>query len=134
MIIKGYPMGDPTSTNAIATGAGALVLLALSLLLGESHVLPVRPETWSALGYLILFGTALLFVLILFVLKRWTASATSYITVLFPSSPSAPRPCWVRAAQPRPAGRRPAGDGRGLCRGYSPGQPADAGTARRAEA
>ncbi len=84
VIIKGYPMGDPTSTNAIATGAGALVLLALSLLLGESHVLPVRPETWSALGYLILFGTALLFVLILFVLKRWTASATSYITVLFP--------------------------------------------------
>ena len=45
--------------------------------------MPVRTETWIALGYLVL-SSAVLFVGFFYVIRRWTASATSYGTVLFP--------------------------------------------------
>ena len=38
----------------------------------------------TALAYLVLLGSGVLFVLILLVVRRWTASATSYLFVLFP--------------------------------------------------
>lgn len=58
--------------------------MIMSLLFNEPRPLPAQVETWLALAYLILFGSAILFILILVVLHRWTASATAYITVLFP--------------------------------------------------
>jgi drug/metabolite transporter (DMT)-like permease len=35
-------------------------------------------------GYLVLVGSITVFLLALFVLRRWTASATSYVLVLMP--------------------------------------------------
>lgn len=37
-----------------------------------------------AVGYLVTLGSVGLFMLVLEVVKRWTASATSYLFVLFP--------------------------------------------------
>lgn len=62
---------------------GAALLLVLAAIAHEPAVVPVRMETWIALGYLVL-SSAVLFVGFFFIIRRWTASASSYATVLFP--------------------------------------------------
>lgn len=84
IILKSVPRSDPFASNAVAMLAGGAVLLALSLLVGESQPLPARTSTWLAEGYLIVFGSVGLFTLFVYVLQRWTASAASYATLLFP--------------------------------------------------
>ena len=80
---KRLPEAHPIGTNAIAMPIGALVLLALSRVSGESAVLPARPDVSAAVVYLIV-STIALFVGFFFVVRRWTASATAYSTVLTP--------------------------------------------------
>jgi drug/metabolite transporter (DMT)-like permease len=84
VIVKLFPKSSPLATNAIGATTGAGLLLALSLLAGESRSLPVVQTTWAAFAYLVVAGSVLLFYLYLFVLTRWTATATSYATLLFP--------------------------------------------------
>ena len=84
VILKSVPRSDPFSTNAVAMLAGGFVLLGLSAVLGEQWLVPARQETWLAMGYLVLLGSIVLFALYLFALKRWTASAVSYVTLLMP--------------------------------------------------
>lgn len=74
----------PVVTNAVGMTAGSLLLLVLSAAAGESWVLPQASEVRWALGYLVTLGSVGLFVLVLVVVNRWTASATSYLFVLFP--------------------------------------------------
>lgn len=81
---KRYPRVHPVPTNGIAMVPGTGFLLALSLVAGETWSLPSRPEVVAAFGYLVLIGSMVLFIGFLYVLQRWTASATSYATVLFP--------------------------------------------------
>jgi drug/metabolite transporter (DMT)-like permease len=84
VILKGVPRSDPFSTNGAAMLTAAAVLLAMSLIAGESWVVPDQIVTWAAVGYLVLFGSIVLFGLYLFALRRWTASAISYTTLLMP--------------------------------------------------
>jgi drug/metabolite transporter (DMT)-like permease len=84
VVAKRFPKAHPVSMNAAAMGVGSALLLILSRIAGESWSLPVRTTTWTALAYLILLGSVGLFVLYLFILKRWTASRTAYAFVLFP--------------------------------------------------
>lgn len=84
VIIKGFPKSHPITTNAIGMAAGAVILFIASLLWQEPHPLPTLPSTRFALAYLILIGSCVVFILALYVLKRWTASATSYVFVLLP--------------------------------------------------
>lgn len=74
----------PAMTNAIGMVVGTVLLLALSAATGERWALPQETEVIVALGYLVTFGSAGLFVLVLLIVRRWTASATSYMFVLFP--------------------------------------------------
>lgn len=80
---KRLPRGHPVSTNAVAMAPGAALLLALAAIAREPAVTPARIETWVALGYLVV-SSAVLFVGFFFIIRRWTASASSYATVLFP--------------------------------------------------
>jgi drug/metabolite transporter (DMT)-like permease len=84
IILKGVPRSDPFSTNAVAMLTGGLLLLAASSLAGETQPIPVKGQTWLALGYLVVVGSVVLFSLFVFTLQRWTASAVSYATLLFP--------------------------------------------------
>ncbi len=84
VILKWIPRSDPFATNAVAMLAGAGILLPLSVLSAETWAIPSQPVTWAALGYLIVFGSIVLFGLYLFALRRWTASAVSYVTLLMP--------------------------------------------------
>ena len=84
ILIKWLAPTDPVATNLVAMAFGAVVLLALSVVAGEPRAVPVQGATWAALGYLVIVGTVGVFLLFLFVLQRWQASAVAYEFVLAP--------------------------------------------------
>jgi drug/metabolite transporter (DMT)-like permease len=84
IVIKVFPPAPILITNAIAVTTGAAMLLAGSFLAGETRALPKLPLTWAAVSYLAVFGTVIVFYLALYVNQRLSASATSYMLVLFP--------------------------------------------------
>lgn len=83
VLIKAFPRTHPVATQAIGTAVGVPFLLLVSLALGERWALPQLASTWLALAYLV--GSACVgFVILTYVILRWTASATSYGAVLGP--------------------------------------------------
>ena len=84
IVFKLFPPSHPVATNAVALTAGAPILIVLSLLAGEQWSLPTTLNTWAAFAYLALVGSVGVFSLYLYVLSRWTASATSYSFLLIP--------------------------------------------------
>ena len=83
IVVKYYPKSHPVSTNVIGMSVGAILLLTVSFLTGEARGLPSLPATWLALGWLV-FSSIVGFVLIVWLLSRWTATATSYVGVCTP--------------------------------------------------
>ncbi len=81
---KRVSANHPAVTNAVGMAVGAVLLLTLSATVGEPWAVPRQPESAWAVLYLVTFGSVGLFVLLLLVVRRWTASATSYMFVLFP--------------------------------------------------
>lgn len=75
---KAFPDVHPVNMNAIGMGAGTVLLALSSLALGERWAFPREVETLLAMGWLVLLGSVGLFQLFLYVMKRWTASATVY--------------------------------------------------------
>lgn len=84
VLVKGFPKADPITTNAVGMAAGALALLVVSPLVGEPWLLPATGEVWGAMVWLAAPGSVGLFVLFLYVVKRWTASASVYALTLMP--------------------------------------------------
>jgi len=84
VVAKLVPKTPPIATIAVAMSVGALMLFLTSLLAGEQWVLPSTMGVWLAVGYLVLGVSVSMFLLYLYILGRWTASATSYAFVLFP--------------------------------------------------
>jgi len=85
IIFKIYSVNsDPVTLNALSLFAGALFLGIASLFAHETWNLPSTSAGWSALAYLIIFGSVLMFYLFVYVLTRWTASAASYSILFFP--------------------------------------------------
>ena len=84
VVYKLFPRSEPPMVNALAMSTGALLLVFFSLATGETWALPQTPTTWAAFAYLTVLGSVVLFYLQLFVLNRWTATATSYAFLLFP--------------------------------------------------
>lgn len=82
--VKWFPQSHPAALNAVGMATGTLILLVLSAVAGERWALPTLPDTWIALVFLILVGSVGVFALFVFVVRRWTASATSYQFVLYP--------------------------------------------------
>lgn len=84
VVVKHFPRSHPLANNAVAMGIGTLMLLGVSLAAGESFALPSQLDTIAAVGYLVAMGSVALFMLFLYVIERWTASATSYTLLLMP--------------------------------------------------
>jgi len=74
----------PAAVNALGMGIGAAVLLTTSLLAGETWRLPTQPAAVWAVVYLVTFGSMGLFGLSLLLIRRWSASASSYVLVVVP--------------------------------------------------
>lgn len=84
VVVKRFPRSDPLAMNAVAMLVGAALLSLLSLATGEAWTLPRTNEARLAVTYLVLVGSVVMFFLFLYVIARWSASATSYQTVLSP--------------------------------------------------
>lgn len=84
VVIKRFPKVNPAVENGLAMAVGTALLIVLSLLAGETWVLPSQAETIAALGYLVLAGSIVVFGLFIYILSRWSASAASYQFVLTP--------------------------------------------------
>ena len=84
IVAKMISSNHPAVSNAVSLATGAATLLAFSAMNGEQWALPAQPEVAWALAYLVTAGSVGLFALVLLVARRWTASATSYMFVLFP--------------------------------------------------
>jgi drug/metabolite transporter (DMT)-like permease len=83
IVVKYFPKSHPIATNTVGMGTAAITLLIASLIAGESFRLPVLLSTWLALGWLVT-SSIVGFVLMVWILSRWSATATSYIGVLTP--------------------------------------------------
>ena len=83
IVLKLLTSAHPVVTNAIGMTVGAVLLLLLSLFARESWSTPTSTSVWAALGYLIV-ASPVLFMLIVYVIGRWTATGASYQFVLFP--------------------------------------------------
>lgn len=81
---KSISANHPAVTNAIALACGAVSLLGLSMVTGENWAVPQDTTVRWSLAYLVVLGSAGLFAVLMLVVRRWTASATSYMFVLFP--------------------------------------------------
>jgi drug/metabolite transporter (DMT)-like permease len=73
----------PVVINVVGMTAGAAALLVAAAVAGERFALPEAGKTQVAVVYLVA-ATVGLFLCVLVVVQRWTASATSYIFVSMP--------------------------------------------------
>ncbi len=83
IVLKLLVSAHPVVTNAIGMSVGAVLLLVLSSIVGESWKAPESPSVWAAVVYLTI-ASPFLFMLIVYVIRRWTATGASYQFVLFP--------------------------------------------------
>jgi len=84
VLVRHFPPVHPVTLNAVGMATGALVLISLSLLFGESIVLPEQAETWIALAYTVAIGSGVVFVLYVVVIRLWSASRAAYGFVVTP--------------------------------------------------
>jgi drug/metabolite transporter (DMT)-like permease len=84
VLVRRFPAVHPVTMNAVGMTTGAALLLVGSVLAGEPRLLPQRTTTWAAVGYLVVVGSVVVFVLYLVVLRYWAASRAAYGFVLIP--------------------------------------------------
>lgn len=84
IVVRRFPPVHPVVLNAIGMAVAALILVGGAAVARESIALPDRGATWAALGYLVIVGSAVVFVLYLVVLRYWAASRAAYTFVLIP--------------------------------------------------
>jgi drug/metabolite transporter (DMT)-like permease len=89
IVVKTFPRVHPVLENGIGMAVGGALLLILSLALSEPRAFPADPWVQISFVYLVLVGSIGVFLLYLFVLARWTASASSYIMLLAPLAAAA---------------------------------------------
>jgi len=84
VLVRRFPPVHPVVMNAVGMAAGAVVLVAGAAITGEKIMLPHRPATWIALGYVVGLGSVVVFLLYVFLLHNWTASRAAYVMVVIP--------------------------------------------------
>jgi drug/metabolite transporter (DMT)-like permease len=84
VVVRRFPAVHPITMNAVGMATAAALLVAGSLLAGESIALPQRAATWAALAYLVAVGSIVVFVLYVVVLRHWSASRAAYTFVVVP--------------------------------------------------
>jgi drug/metabolite transporter (DMT)-like permease len=84
LMLKRGPRQPAIGANAVAAGVGFLVTLPISFLLGEAHPVPAAFDEWFPIAYLTLAGSVGAYVMLVWLLNRWTATATSFITLVIP--------------------------------------------------
>lgn len=75
----------PAALNGPAMIVGAAALLAASLVAGDGFALPRDAATWWAVTYLALAGSVLTFFVYFTLLKTWSVTSLSFISVFTPA-------------------------------------------------
>lgn len=83
IVVKRTRRMHPVAMNAVGMPAGTLLLVVATWWVGDAPVLPTTTVTWMAVAYLV-FTSVVGFLLMVWILGRWTASAASYSVVLMP--------------------------------------------------
>jgi drug/metabolite transporter (DMT)-like permease len=84
VLVRRFPSLHPVAMNAVGMTAGGALLVVESMVAGDPLVLPQRAATWAAVGYLVVVGSVVVFVLYIVVLRYWSASRAAYTFVLIP--------------------------------------------------
>lgn len=84
VLARRFPSVHPVTANAVGMAVGAAILVVLALLFGDAIEVPERSATWLALAYLVVLGSGPVFVLYVFVVRRWSASRAAYDFVVIP--------------------------------------------------
>lgn len=84
IVVRRFPPVHPVTLNALGMTVAAVMLVGAALVAGESMRLPERGATWAAIAYLVVVGSAVVFVLYLVVLRYWAASRAAYTFVVIP--------------------------------------------------
>lgn len=84
VVIKDFPKAHPVTTNAVGMAAGTAFLIVTSVAFQEQWAFPRERRTWLAISWLVVLGSVALFLLFLYVIRRWTASATVYAVTMMP--------------------------------------------------
>jgi drug/metabolite transporter (DMT)-like permease len=75
----------PAALNGPAMLIGACALLAASLAAGDGFVLPRDTATWGAIAYLAIAGSVLTFLVYFSLLKTWSVTTLSFVSVFTPA-------------------------------------------------
>jgi len=75
----------PAALNAPAMLVGAAALAATSVIAGDGLRLPRDPATWSAVAYLAVAGSVVTFLVYFSLLKTWSVTSLSFISVFTPA-------------------------------------------------
>jgi len=84
VLLKRGPRQDPFGANAVGCAVGAPIAAAFSLARGESHVLPTTFASAWPLLYLTVGGSVGAYVIMAWLVGRWSVSRTAYVTVIVP--------------------------------------------------
>ena len=84
VLLKQAPKQQVVPLNAIGTAVGAIVCLALSVALGESHAIPITMSAWLPILYLTVAGSLGAFVLFSWLVTHWSVSNASLLGVTVP--------------------------------------------------
>jgi len=84
VLLKQAPKQHVIPLNAIGTAVGAAVCLVVSVLIGESHAIPVTAAAWIPILYLTLAGSLGAFVLFTWLVTHWSVSNASLLGVVVP--------------------------------------------------
>ena len=84
VLVRWLPPVHPVAMNAVGMSSGAVALVAAAVVAGDAIELPSGSQTWTAVVYLATFGSLGVFLLYLYVLRRWVASRAAYSFVLIP--------------------------------------------------
>jgi drug/metabolite transporter (DMT)-like permease len=75
----------PAALNAPAMLVGAIALLATSMAAGDGFRLPADAATWGAVAYLAFAGSVVTFLAYFTLLKTWSVTSLSFISVFTPA-------------------------------------------------
>jgi len=75
----------PAALNAPAMLVGAAALLVASLLAGDGFTVPRDAATWGAIVYLAVAGSVITFLIYFSLLKTWSVTSLSFISVFTPA-------------------------------------------------
>jgi drug/metabolite transporter (DMT)-like permease len=84
VLLKRGPRQDPFGANAVGCAVGAPIAAAFSLALREPHALPTTLASAWPLLYLTVGGSVGAYVIMAWLVGRWSVTRTAYVTVIVP--------------------------------------------------